>query len=1524
MPAASAVPTAAAGLDVFSAPTRDWFTSAFAAPTAPQVRAWQAAAGGGNVLVSAPTGSGKTLAAFLVAIDRLLTSAQAEKPATRVLYVSPLKALAYDVDRNLRAPLVGITRAAQRLDVAVPDVSVGLRSGDTSADERRRMAKTPPDILITTPESLFLLLTSQARQGLAAVETVIIDEVHAVAGTKRGAHLAVTLERLEELVAAGGGQIQRIGLSATQRPIEEVGRFLAGGTVTGDQWAPRPVTIVDAKSIPAGERGSTKELDVEIVVPVEDMSRLGEILDEPPTGPAAAGGQSRRSIWPAVHPRILELVKAHRSTIVFANSRRLAERLCARLNELHLEEWDGEGDMPAPLARAHHGSVAREERVRIEEELKSGRLRCVVATSSLELGIDMGAVDLVVQVESPGSVASGLQRIGRAGHSVGEASIGKVFPKYRGDLVECAVVVKRMHEGAIEETRIPHNPLDVLAQQVVAMAAMDPWNVDELWRVMRRVANFSELSRQQLDGVLDMLSGRYPSDEFAELRPRINWDRVEDKITGRPSAQRLAVTSGGTIPDRGLYGVFVAGEKGTPGRRVGELDEEMVYETRPGETVVLGATTWRIDDITRDQVIVTPAPGEPGKLPFWHGDAAGRPVEVGRAVGAFLREVSDLPSAEAVTRLQRDYGLDPMAASNLVQYVTEQREVTGTVPSDRTIVVERFRDEIGDWRISILSPFGRRVHAPWALAIRAAARDRLGMDVQTIETDDGIVVRLPEAIDAPPREAVLLEPDEIEDLVVAELGDSALFAARFRECAARALLLPRKRPGSRTPLWQQRQKAADLLSVASRYGSFPILLETYRECLRDVFDLPALVGVLRDVAARKVRVVQVDTTMASPFASSLLFDYVASFMYEGDAPLAERRASALALDRELLADLLGADELRELIDPDALAELELELQRLTPERAARSADAVADLLRDVGDLRTDEVAARTVREADVDSWLAELESQRRVYAIRVAGEERWAAAEDAMRFRDALGIPPALGLPEAFLEPVDRPLVDLVARFARTHGPFHTPDVAARLGLPRDAVEIALGELEREGRVVAGEFRPAGAAGREWCDAEVLRRLRRRSLAALRKEVEPVEAEVLARFLPGWQGVGTKSAGMDRTLEVIEQLQGAPIPASVLERDVLPARVPGYQPAYLDELAASGEIVWVGAGPVGSDDGRVVLALRDQAPLLLSQPDDPGEAPWWSDRHAALLDHLTNAGASFWPALYAAALTPPNPPGDEAATVDALWDLVWAGAITNDGFAPLRALAGAAPRRRGNARRRPGRAVTRSGPPRAAGRWSVVGDLLSDQVAPTVRLTAIATQLLDRHGVLTRDALAAEDIRGGFSAVYQVLKAMEESGRCRRGYFVEGLGGAQFALPGAVDRLRATRSDFEQTVVTLAATDPANPYGAALSWPETPDRRRPRRVAGAYVILLEGRLVLYIEKGGRSVQSFTQDPGELDAAAEAMVRLVRNGTLDGIVLQRVDGEALDDQPLVAALRASGFSDHPRGLALRRPVLSGAR
>lgn len=1533
-------------LDSFSPATRSWFTGAFASPTSAQEGAWRAIAQGSDVLVVAPTGSGKTLAAFLAALDQLASTPPPADPKKRcrVLYVSPLKALAVDVERNLRSPLTGIRQESARLGLPEPEIRVGIRSGDTPPAERRALSTRPPDILITTPESLFLMLTSAAREALTGIETVILDEVHAVAGTKRGAHLALSLERLDELLARPA---RRIGLSATVRPVDEVARYLA----------PRGrVEIVQPPS--------TKEFDLSVVVPVEDMGELGG-------SPASEGkeGGDKPSIWPQVEERIADLVQAHRSTIVFANSRRLAERLCNRLNEIAYERATGgplpQGPPPAELmaqsgtahgappllARAHHGSVSKEQRALVEEDLKAGRLPAVVATSSLELGIDMGAVDLVIQVESPPSVASGLQRVGRAGHQVGAVSTGVVFPKYRGDLVQAAVVTERMRTGSIESLRVPSNPLDVLAQQLVAMTAMDTWQLDDLLALVRRAAPFAALPDSAFTAVLDMLAGRYPSDAFAELRPRVVWDRVAGTVTGRPGAQRLAVTSGGTIPDRGLFGVFLAGsdpKKG--GGRVGELDEEMVYESRVGDVFTLGTTSWRIVDITRDRVLVTPAPGVPGRLPFWKGDQLGRPLELGRAVGAFLRELGGLTEQDARLRLLAA-GLDAWAAQNVLSYLAEQREACGHVPDDRTIVVERFRDELGDWRVVVHSPFGAQVHAPWALALGARLSERYGMDAQVMHADDGIVLRLPDAdllsmdlLDHDPADPgspggaglglgsfefddekaplgaadVTFDHGDVQQIVTDQVGGSALFASRFRECAARALLLPRRNPGKRTPLWQQRQRASQLLQVASEFGSFPIVLEAVRECLQDVFDVPGLTELMGDIEARRVRLVEVTTAEPSPFARSLLFGYVAQFLYEGDSPLAERRAAALSLDSRLLAELLGQAELRELLDAEVLAELERELQWLTEDRRAKDAESVADLLRLLGPLTPAELKARGADPA----WARSLESSRRAIRVRIGGEEHWAAIEDAGRLRDALGTALPVGVPEAFTEPVKDPLGDLLARWARTHGPFTTASAATRFGLGAAVTDGALHRLAAAGRVVQGEFHPAGI-GQEWCDAGVLRRLRRRSLAALRQELEPVPPTALATFLPQWQHLGGALRGIDGLARAIEQLQGAPVPASALERLILPSRVSDYSPTLLDELTTTGEVLWAGAGSLPGKDGWISLYLAEAAPLLLP-PQHPLEL---TPLHEAVLSALSGGYALFFRQL-ADAVRAHTPTASDLDLSSAIWDLTWSGRLTNDTLAPLRSLLGSG-RTAGATAHRARRTIprgrygtlapqaSRTGPPTVSGRWSLLPAHTPD---PTHRAHALARTLLDRHGVVTRGAVAAEAVEGGFAAVYRILSAFEDSGQARRGYVVEGLGAAQFAMDGAVDRLRAAeRTPPPLAATVLAAADPANAYGAALPWPEPPSgaTHKPGRKAGSLVVLVDGALTLYLERGGKTLLAWpAPDAPQLTAALAAITAASRAGTLPDLTVERINATPSLTSPYAPPVESSGFHATPRGLRLR--------
>jgi ATP-dependent helicase Lhr and Lhr-like helicase len=1243
------------------------------------------------------------------------------------------------------------------------------------------------------------------------------------------------------------------------------------------------------------------------------------------------------------------------------------------------------------------------------------------------------------------------------------------------------VVTRAMHEGHIESTRYPRNPLDVLAQQLVAIVASpgvrgggsgvrklgpgtkglgnrsraaakimrdrkkdwaelrfegshpgekdaanlpeslkEDWDVDShpsdknknvarvghpddstkpevsvdaLYALVRRAAPFAGLTRGTFEGVLDLLSGRYPSDEFAELRPRLNWDRIRNVVTARDGAARLAILNAGTIPDRGLYGVFLAHSEGKS-VRVGELDEEMVFESHPGETFILGASTWRIDDITHDRVLVTPAPGEPGKMPFWKGDGPGRPLEFGRRIGALVRELRALPKPAALTRLVSEHDLDPGAAENLLRFLEDQEEATGVVPDDRTVVIERCRDELGDWRVCVLTPFGSRIHIPWAMAVSARIRAAGGPEVETLWSDDGFVLRFPDTDEPPDADWFMVEPGEATALVLRQLGTTALFAGRFREAAGRALLLPRRRAEARSPLWQLRKRSYDLLSVASRYPKFPLLLEAYRECLRDVFDMPALVETLRAIEQRQLRVHVVETRKPSPFAASLLFSYVANFLYDGDAPLAERRAQALTIDQEQLQELLGEADLRELLDPEAIAEVEGTAQCLKENYRARSADGIHDLCLRLGDLSRDELARR-VASPDLLPYVDRLVRARRLLELRIAGERRLIAAEDAARYRDGLGIPLAPGLAAALLEPVAQPVLELVRRYARTHGPFMLGAVAERFALDTAAVESALRQLASEGRVLEGGFIPGGLH-REWCDAEILRLIRRKSLARLRREVEPVEQHTLARFLTHWQGVLTprRGANLDALLDAIEALQGAPLTASLVESAILPARIAEYAPGGLDTLIAAGEVAWTGVEPIGERDGRIALYLADKLPLL-AQPRAQVEP--LTELEAQLLAVLESSGASFFDALHQA--VGGGYPGE---TIDALWSLVWRGLITNDSLHALRAYIARPETARNPRRLQAGRAQTdmvfrsrRTTPPTAQGRWSLVpvrvpqpsgakapsnvetlnvraeartlhpeagtlhaerpnlqaetravpASALSKAYSATEASHALAMQLLSRYGVLMRESVAAENVVGGFSAVYDVLKALEESGRIRRGYFVAGLGAAQFALPAAVDLLRQLRNappDEKPEFVQLAASDPANPYGSVLRWPELPvaeedSESAPRvltRASYAEVILRNGQLVAWLRRGNPNLLVFL--PGEEPERSQTAAGLahflcargqqrMQSNRHQGMLITTVNGQPVAAHPMARFLMDAGFHAGPLGMHLRRiPLALGHR
>jgi ATP-dependent Lhr-like helicase len=1563
----------ATALALFHPITAAWFRATFPGPTAPQRQGWPAIARGESTLILAPTGTGKTLAAFLSCLDKLMFDSSEDRAARgcRVVYISPLKALAADVERNLRVPLAGIAGMAQEADVPVRIPAVSMRTGDTPPSQRARFRRHPGDILITTPESLYLVLTSEAAEGLRAVETVIVDEIHSLVPTKRGAHLALSLERLEALVrASGGSALQRIGLSATQRPLEEVARFLGGavpsepagqpsgkpakltshraldssnlttdnGERTTESISYRPVTIVNA--------GARKPLELKVEVPVEDMAHLGQ-----QSRPGAADTQQpkRTSIWQSIHPRLLEIVRSRTSTLIFVNARRVAERLAGALNDLAGE----------PIARAHHGSLAAPQRVEIEELLKAGQIKALVATSSLELGIDMGAIDLVIQIEAPPSVASGMQRIGRAGHQVGAPSHGIIFPKYRADLVACAAVTRAMHQGHVESTRFLRNPLDVLAQQIVAIVAHPPLDVvaaerrsrlnpdgedgpgisrSSLLSLVRSAAPFAGLSDQVFTGVLDMLAGLYPSDEFAELRPRITWDRTRDWLTPRRGAKRIAILNGGTIPDRGLYGVFLAGERAKP-VRVGELDEEMVFESKPGETFVLGASTWRIEEITHDRVLVAPAPGDPGKMPFWHGDRAARPMEFGRSIGALVRQLREMPRPVAVTTLVKTHDLEAGAAENLMQYLADQETATTVVPDDRNIVIERVRDELGNWRVCVLTPFGSRIHTPWAMAAAAKVRANGGPDVETMSSEDGFVLRFPESDAAPDVSALLLAPAEAAELVQRQLGSTALFAAKFRESASRALLLPRRRADGRTPLWLQRKRAYDLLAVASRYAGFPILLEAYRECLRDVFDMPALLEMLGGIGSGSLRVATVDSQTPSPFASALLFGYVANYIYDGDAPLAERRAQALSIDQDQLRELMGDADLRELLDLHAIEATEEQLQSLAEGYKARNMDAVHDLLLRLGDLSR-EALRRRVAAKDPDALAATLIRAQRVMEIAVAGERRLIAVEDAARYRDALGVPLPPGLPAAFLEPAPEATLDLLRRYARTHGPFTAQECAARFGLPLPGVEATLERLVSLGRIVEGGFRPGGVH-REWCDTEVLRAVRRKSLARLRKEVEPVEQPVLARLITRWQGVVQPRRGLDALLDAIENLQGAPLPASILETEILPARISGYRSADLDTLVAAGEVTWLGLEAIGERDGRIGLYLaerlealwpvRQNMGVLRSAQDDNGKTGEGAsdEREARVVEYLRQHGASFFQQIHDDAGG-----GYPGETLDALWRLVWQGVLTNDALHALRAYC-APPATAKHARRvhqQSGFRSRRTTPPAAQGRWSLNPALLRQNENSTKYSHALAQQLLTRYGVVFRETAHAEGLAGGFSAIYDVLKAMEESGKVRRGYFAAGIGATQFALPAAVELLRSLRGEREgdaREMLMLAATDPANPYGALLRWPEGGDAASSlTRSVGARVVLCDGALVAYLRRGNPNVQVWLpeEEPERgrvARALAEFLVAHVRGDRENdpagraGLLIATINGVRAGESAMARPMLEAGFTAGPKGFHVRR-------
>ena len=1566
-------------LNKFHAPVAAWFRDVFAEPTIVQQQAWEEISAGENALVVAPTGSGKTLAAFLWSLSQLTAPssffdatpgqfAKSPQGGTKVLYISPLKALGVDVDRNLAAPLAGIARTAAAMDTPVAPVRVGVRSGDTPQAERAKLLRHPPEILITTPESLYLMLTSKAAGTLQSVETVIVDEVHAVAGTKRGSHLALSLERLDMLAQQ---PIQRIGLSATVNPVDTVASFIGGD---------RPVTVVHPpayKSWDVNVRSVVE--DFQDPPPAEDLElaqyedaaatpddpALATPEDEALAGPALIGdgvggstqlGSANRvasgvdkesalpqqkSVWPHVHKAVYEQVMANTSTLVFVNSRRAAERLTGALNEHWARLHDPESlaaptrrdpaqlmaqstqvsGSPAVIARAHHGSVSKDERADIEQALKAGTLKCVVATSSLELGIDMGLVDHVIQVGAPPSVASAIQRCGRAGHSVGATSRATIYPLHKQDAEAATVVVRRLLAGELEPLHVVNNALDVLAQHTVAAAAQAPsgqLDVEQWWYAVRRAHPYAALPREAFDGVIELISGRYPSTDFADLKARVIYDADAGTLEARPGAQRVAVTNGGTIPDRGMFGVFLAAGEEVGARRVGELDEEMVYESRVGDVFTLGASSWKILEINRDQVIVAPAAGHTGRLPFWTGDAEGRPVELGLAIGEHRRAWGKGSSAD---NRNADF-ICANTVANLNAFYSQQKEDAGVIPDEKTIVIERFRDEIGDWRVIVHSPYGRGVNAPWAMALSAQLQRDTGIDSMAVAGDDGMVLRLPYSEDPPGDDLLARDAEAVLHDVMENVGSSALFAGRFRECAARALLLPRRHPGKRQPLWQQRQRAAQLLDVARNHPEFPIMVETMRECIHDVYNLDALEELIGKLP--QIRIAEVTTEGPSAFAESLLFTYTSAFMYEGDSA---ERAVALAVDPALLAKVLGKSGEGFLLDPAVVSRVVDAAQWRTDGRRAGTVEQAVDMLRALGPLTPEAVAERLEPHVSVDDVRALV--PRRVAEVSFGGARKLCVVEDIPLLRDGLGVPvpPGVGAdPEVVSDALDQ----LVLRWMRHRGPTEATQVAAEFGMGVATAESLLKRWVADRRLDAGVFVEGGVASdhkapqpqhsvaKQYVDVAMLRRLRQATLAAARGAVEPVTRKTYAQFLTEWHMLG-QAERLDLP-SVLEQLAGLAMPASAWETMVLPARIPDYRPSDLDDLLATGEFLVVGQGTTGAKDSWISIIPAVLKDYLLAESAKTEEDIVVEVGIIAkqLLDKLRGGGAYLASEL--AQLT-----GIGHKELDAaLWELFDAGLVAPDSFAALRARlteagtsgkqAHRAPRRdrgRGSTRAGTGRlrmgrgrfahammsqeAAQRTREARAAlnahsgvpGRWSAVNVNAQDGIAEAARAAeAAAVQgeaWIERYAVVTRGSVVAEKTDGGFAQAYRVLSAWEDSGAVLRGYIIDGLGGAQFAPREVIDALRRTEDSTPAGTeglgtepYVLAAVDPANPYGAALPWPvafgagtQESDRANPNptgdaeesaarlsRTAGALVVLRQGELLAYVGRGGRSVWVF--------------------------------------------------------------------
>ncbi len=1551
-------------LDVFSPAVQQWFRQTFGQPTPPQVQGWPAIQRGDNTLILAPTGSGKTIAAFLWGIDQIYRELEAGTAprGVRLLYVSPLKALNNDVYRNLDVPLDGIRRTAQAMGIELPPLLTAVRTGDTPANMRAAMLRKPPHILITTPESLYLMLTSdKARALFRSVATVIVDEIHTVCGNKRGVHLALSLERLQQLVSQ---PVQRIGLSATQRPLDEVARFLGGYETTGsgvrdqgsgirpafpvpgssdpgpripDPGTPRPVTIVDA--------GYRKPLDLEVITVVEDLRDL----------PA-------NSIWPLVIPRVAQMIHDHTTTLIFTNSRRLAERTAERLNvQLVSEEQGlvapGSGEMLAPggLApdlgfmargatggpiRAHHGSISRTTRLQLETDLKAGRLPALVGTSSLELGIDIGSIDLVVQLQSPKGVARGLQRIGRSGHLVGQTSVGRIFATHREDLIEAAATARAMLHGEVEPTHTPQNCLDVLAQQIVAMTGVEDWPVDDLYRLVRQAYPYHNLSCAAFSAVLDMLSGKYPSEAFREFRPRISWDRVNNVLHALPGSKLMAVCNGGAIPDRGVFSATLADGK----TKIGELDEEFVYETRAGDVFALGSHTWRVTEITADKVVVRDAPGAVPRMPFWRGDAMWRDYELGVEIGRFRREVAErIHDPDLGQWLKQECALDDNSIQNIISYVQSQVESVGTISSDKTIVVEIFADAVGEPRMVVQSPFGGKVNGPWGVALGSALREQTSIDVEVQSNDDGIMIRFPGSETLPATDVVKrLGPEEARQRLLRDLVDSAVFGAQFRMNAARSLLLPRSRIGKRTPFWLQRMKAKDLLAAARRFEDFPIIAETYRDVLRDVMDMEHLLQVLAAIQRGEIQVVEVETAAPSPVAAGLLSAFIAIYMYEHDTPRAERELQTLSLNRELLDDLLDEPALSRLLRPEAISQEWERLQRTAPQTRARTVEELAQVLDTLGDLRESEVCSRC--DGDWQAWLRQLLDQGRI--VRAAlpaerGEElRWLPVDGYPEYRDAFALKDiALRAEVAALHYAgDDARLAILRRMLRNSGPLTRADISQRYSFDDAWLAAALDQLVAAREAARGRYAP-DVSEPQWCARRNLESIHRRTLSILRHEVQPVSLYVYADFLSRWQYAhpSTRLSGAPGLTRVLQQMRGLPRPGATWERDLLPVRLAGYDAGDMEALCQSGELVWVGSGGKEPRRSRVRFFFRGEgAGFLAEQP--PAEAiEALSEPAHKVYDFLKAEGACFFADLGRGLRTTPP-----SAIGEALTELVMAGLVTNDTLQGMREVIqfGSAPAQpariassleedlrqklgerrstslysRHDARRHASERVAR--PPRWVGRWALVyrSSILGNPLNEDDRAMYQARQLLARHGIVSYASMEREDDTLDWAAISAVCQRLEMRGEVRRGYFIEGLPGIQYALPDAVESLRAAKDSEDDSIVLLNATDPANLFGGETSvGPMTAaGPLRFSHVPSTYVALWRGQPILVAENSAASLTTTTAaQNAPLQAAVEALVaHLTSPGGLCGsprrISVSEWNGEPVLRSPGQQLLEAAGF------------------